>query len=60
MQMPLNVKPAGEMDNALTVTYHIMRRFMSQYPMDPDRIYIVGISSGGNAAWELAGRQKDQ
>lgn len=31
----------------------------SEYPIDPDQIYIVGISMGGHAVWNLLSREND-
>jgi predicted peptidase len=32
----------------------------AEYPIDQDRIYLLGISSGGNACWELALRHPER
>jgi predicted peptidase len=38
----------------------ILDELMAQQPIDPDRVSVVGLSSGGTAAWELAIRHPDR
>ena len=43
-------------DDMLTVAADILRRTMRECPVDPDRVYLLGISSGASASWEMATR----
>jgi len=45
--------------DAAAVTIMIAKQLMKQLPIDADRVYLVGISSGGTAAWEMAKRRPD-
>ena len=47
---------AGGPNDMLTVTAEILRKTMREYPVDQDRIYLAGLSSGGNGCWEMAMR----
>jgi predicted peptidase len=46
----------GSPDDMLSVTTDILRETMLGCPVDRDRVYLVGISSGAAAAWEMAMR----
>lgn len=46
----------GASEDALAVTYEIALEIMSGYPIDPERIYLAGVSNGATASWELACR----
>jgi len=46
-------------DDMLTVTADIVRKTMSECPVDQDRVYGVGISTGAAATWELAMRHPE-
>ena len=37
----------------------LVRELETEYPVDPDRIYVVGISMGGHAVWNLLSRESD-
>lgn len=41
------------------VTLLVIDRLMNEEPIDANRIYLVGISSGGSAAWEMLRRRPD-
>jgi predicted peptidase len=41
-------------DEMLTVAIDILDQTIRDYPIDDNRIFLIGISSGGNAAWEAA------
>lgn len=45
---------ANPADDMLTVTYEIMKKTLREQPVDPDRVYLAGVSSGGTACWEMA------
>jgi len=49
----------GVVDDPLAVYWEILQKIIRDYPVDPDRISIIGISSGGSAAWEMAMRHPD-
>lgn len=46
--------------DVLDATMQVVDELGSQYPIDQRRILILGISSGGTAAWELAIRHPDR
>jgi predicted peptidase len=46
-------------DEMLTVTLAILRKIMEQQPIDPDRVYVSGLSSGGVGCLELAMRHPE-
>ena len=43
----------------MTVTLEILKQVMREYPVDPDRVYLAGVSTGGNGCWEMAMRYPD-
>jgi dienelactone hydrolase len=45
--------------DALSITFDVLQHVISTYPVDRDRIYVTGISTGGNACWEFAMRYHD-
>ena len=45
--------PGRELEMAMDLIEDVMWR----YPVDPDRIYVMGISMGGYATWELVQRR---
>ena len=46
-------------DDMLTVAEQLLQKTMREQPVDPDRVYLLGISSGGTGAWEMALRHPD-
>ncbi len=46
----------GRSEDMLTVTYDILQETMLDNPVDRDRVYLIGISSGAGAAFEMAMR----
>jgi predicted peptidase len=58
---PRAAEPAGEAcEDMLDVTAAILRKTMREYPVDEDRVYLAGVSSGGTACWEMAMRWPDR
>jgi predicted esterase len=53
---PLQCDECPDVCDAAEVTVHIVNRLVEQLPVDRDRIYLVGLSSGGTASWEMARR----
>lgn len=56
------ISSAGIADNEATtdpasVVIAIVDELLEELPIDPDRVYLVGISSGGAAAWEMVQRR---
>ncbi len=47
---------AGDM---LAVTYEVLQKTLREQPVDQDRIYLSGVSSGGAGCWEMAMRHPD-
>jgi predicted peptidase len=55
------LEPAeGQPHDALWVTNKILQELLVKYSIDRDRVYVVGISSGGYATWEFAIRHADR
>lgn len=50
---------SADADDMLNVVIAILDETCEQYPIDPDRVSVAGISSGGTAAWEFAARQPE-
>jgi prepilin-type N-terminal cleavage/methylation domain-containing protein len=50
----------GGRQDMLHAALEILAREITQEPIDPDRIYVAGVSSGGTAAWEAALRCPDR
>lgn len=51
---------SSEWDNdMITIAVEILHKTMQEYPVDQERIYLAGISSGGNGCWETAMRYPD-
>lgn len=46
-------------EDMLTVAVNILQKTMQEQPIDPDRIYWAGLSTGGNGCWELAMRHPE-
>lgn len=49
----------SEPSDMLTLAHRILQKTMREQPVDPDRVYLVGICSGGNACWEMAMRHPE-
>ena len=43
----------------LAVTYAIVQQLLKEQPIDPDRVYLSGVSSGGAGCWEMAMRHPE-
>ncbi len=43
----------------LTAAKELLDKFLSEYAVDPDRVYVSGSSNGGAASWELCYRFPD-
>lgn len=50
------VKPGVTGKDMLDITCDLIDQLVADCPIDPNRIVLMGLSSGGTAAWELAGR----
>ncbi|MFO0946052.1 MAG: hypothetical protein U1D30_08910 [Planctomycetota bacterium] len=46
-------------EDMLDITFRIIEENLRERPIDPDRILLAGISSGGTACWEFATRHPD-
>lgn len=51
--------PSGEWWSAQQLDL-LLREVQSKYPVDPDRIYVTGLSMGGYGTWELAAEYPDR
>ena len=49
----------GDGPDMLEVVADLIRAALRDYPVDPDRVYLVGLSSGGTGCWRLAGRHPE-
>jgi pimeloyl-ACP methyl ester carboxylesterase len=47
-------------DHMIRVNDAILEDVLSAYPIDPNRVYLCGISSGGTGCWEYALRRPDR
>jgi predicted peptidase len=45
-----------DVNDMLGVTHELLMKTMREQPVDQDRVYLIGICSGGNACWEMANR----
>ncbi len=50
---------ADRKEPVLDAVMGLVKELEMKYPIDPDRIYVVGISMGGHAVWNLLGREND-
>lgn len=41
-------------DDMIAVAAEILQKTMREYPVDQDRVYLSGVSSGGSGCWEMA------
>jgi poly(3-hydroxybutyrate) depolymerase len=46
-------------DSQLSDVLHVVRRSAEEWPVDEDRIYAAGVSSGGDACWRFAENYPD-
>ena len=46
-------------DDMLTVVAEILKKTICEQPVDRDRVYLAGVSSGGSGCWEMAMRYPD-
>jgi predicted esterase len=47
-------------DELIDVLLAVIDKTQKAYPIDKDRVSLIGLSSGGNGAWELAVRRPEQ
>lgn len=52
IQQPGTILP----DDPATIQLAVLDHVMKSEPIDPSRVYLAGISDGGNACWEMAMR----
>lgn len=43
----------------MQMTMDLLTKIMKEYPVDPSRVYVTGLSMGGFATWELIQRMPD-
>lgn len=53
-----SVSERGAGDSGIAVLNEIMERACEEFPIDVDRISVMGLSSGASAAWEFVARSK--
>ena len=57
----INLPKEGDQgDEMLSVAIEILEETVRNYSVDEDRIYLIGISAGGNAAWEAGIRYPER
>lgn len=55
-QAPLNWRPKSVTDSVITM----LDRALTEYNVDPDRLYLTGYSSGGGGTWNMLSRYPDR
>jgi predicted esterase len=55
-----NKSEADLPEGSLPIAYEILEHVIKQYPIDEDRIVLAGISSGGDACWEMGCKHPDR
>jgi predicted peptidase len=53
---PANLSSTGKDDAPITITMEILDSLIEKYPIDENRISLLGVSSGGGAAWSIPNR----
>jgi predicted peptidase len=57
---PLGVhRESQQTVDMLTITYELLQKTMQDHLIDPDRISLLGICSGGNGGWEMSMRHSE-
>ncbi len=58
VQHPANQRwfTPGSQSDTVSAVSEILEQIQAKYPIDRDRIYLSGVSTGGTACWELACR----
>ena len=54
-----SLSPEGKGDAPKTITNEIFQHLLETCPVDRDRVSVMGLSSGGHAAWEFAAEHSD-
>ena len=54
-----SISNEGKGDATITVTREIMHHLLDEYPIDPERVTVAGLSSGGSATWKFAADEAD-
>jgi predicted peptidase len=44
----------------MNVALGVLERVLADYPTDPDRVYLTGLSMGGYGSWDLAERMPER
>ena len=47
---------AAVADDMMTITAEILRKTMCEYPVNQQRVYLSGVSGGGDGCWEMVMR----
>ena len=55
VRLPMRIRPR----RALQAVFDLVERIEARDPVDPNRVYIVGLSSGGDGVWEAVERRPD-
>jgi predicted peptidase len=46
-------------DDMISVVFNLLEKTMQEYAVDPDRVCLSGVSSGGTGCWEMAMRHPE-
>ncbi len=52
----LSVSPEGQGDAPIAIADEILRAVIEEYPVDTDRLGVMGLCSGGDAAWKYVAK----
>jgi len=55
---PTHKMPA-EISQSMRLTLDVIGKLQEQYPIDPDRLYVMGLSMGGYGTWDIIQRCPD-
>lgn len=51
-----SISDVGRGDAPMTIVHEIFEAALEEYPIDPARLEVFGLCSGGNAAWSFVGQ----
>lgn len=54
------LKSEDEASDQLRAAMAALKDVMDRHPIDPSRVYLIGVSMGGSGAWSWAARQPDR
>jgi len=51
-----SISNEGKGDAPMTIAYEILENVINEYPVDENKLGVIGICSGGNAAWNFVAK----